>query len=619
LEIYYQHTMKAFSNLKRDFRTRYKPRGRDMRRGNAQALDEDDSESLRPDTAMTQDSVMSTREDIMSDAHFANLAYRSQQVIGESIQPTERPDGRIDSSAKGRETQDEGEVIEYTEPFVFEKLPDRETAVDMPSALEEPQNQAATEDTDSNTPEEPQDQAPTQDTEPSAPEESEAQEAMPEDTDLDLQNQEEEATEDLSPLTFEEAQAIRDQSYLAFASEEEDDFTDGPARFVLGVDGIKQCAALVLTYELSQKIQKAIHGQREYVRVENASLSQIQALSRLEGDVRRQVASCNTRLAIMEEENRLDSEDAQNLEQQRAKLELMVEDVQGRRKAVLTDVEVQGRKLRSLQAAANKHLEEAFICANLLVQEEEEAEPEIEDLDMAQEYEAFCRRLESANDEPFEAAAPPLDLTSEHLQVALPSEEEQTRQNHINALWASKETLEQARRDFEEREIQRAHELNANMVAADNGEAPTDDSPEAFDVRWVLRYRELTKALIEAETAYAETKRTAFEAGVPLPFVDNETVCEAMDGDDDGLGYTISKEQELVASAPSPIVRRWLAKVPEGVEVGSPSFGSEIRSDGDDWEAEEVEISDSRSMLAEGRERARIDRWRKACGDAKGE
>jgi hypothetical protein len=506
LETYYQHTMKAFSNLKRDFRTRYKPRGRDRRRGNAQALGEDDSESLRPDTAMTQDSVMSTREDIISDAHLANPAYCPQQVIEESMQPTERLDGRIDSSAKGKETQDEGEVIEYTEPFVFEKIPDRETAVEdtMPSAPKELQNQAAMEDTDPGTPEEFQDQATMQDTDPDALEDSKVQEAMPSDTDLDLQNQEEEQTQEaLEPLTFEEAQAIRDQSYLAFASEEEDDFTDGPARFVLGVDGIKQCAALLLTYELSQKIQKAIHGQREYVRVENASLSQRQALSRLEGDVRRQVASCNTRLAIMEEENRLDSEDAQNLEQQRAKLELMVEDVQGRRKAVLTDVKVQGRKLRSLQAAANKHLEEAFICANLLVQEEEEAEPEIEDLDTAQEYKAFCRRLESANDGPFEAAAPPLDLTSEHLQVALPSEEEQAHQNHINALWASKETLEQARRDFEEREIQRSHELNANMVAADNGETPTDDSPEAFDVRWVLRYRELTRALIEAETAYA--------------------------------------------------------------------------------------------------------------------
>jgi hypothetical protein len=96
-----------------------------------------------------------------------------------------------------------------------------------------------------------------------------------------------------------------------------------------------------------------------------------------------------------------------------------------------------------------------------------------------------------------------------------------------------------------------------------------------------------------------------------LPFEDNETVCEAMD--DEGLGYTISKEQELVASVPSPIVRRWLDKVPEGVEVESPSFGDRGRSESDEWEAEEVGISDSVSLVAEGRERARIDRWRKAC------
>jgi hypothetical protein len=159
---------------------------------------------------------------------------------------------------------------------------------------------------------------------------------------------------------------------------------------------------------------------------------------------------------------------------------------------VLTDVEVQARKLRSLQAAANEHLEEAFVCANLLVQEEEEPEPETEDLDMAQEYEAFCRKLESVNDETFEDAAPPLDMTGEHLQVAPPSEEEQARQNVINALWASKETLDQARRDFEERDIRRAQELNANKVAAENGESTSDDSPEDFDVRRVQRYREIS-------------------------------------------------------------------------------------------------------------------------------
>ena len=97
-----------------------------------------------------------------------------------------------------------------------------------------------------------------------------------------------------------------------------------------------------------------------------------------------------------------------------------------------------------------------------------------------------------------------------------------------------------------------------------------------------------------------------------MPFEDNETVCEAID-EDEGHGYTISKEQELVASVPSPTVRRWLDKVPEGVEVGSPSFGDGGRSESDEWEAEEVGISDSVSLVAEGRERARIDRWRQAC------
>lgn len=74
-----------------------------------------------------------------------------------------------------------------------------------------------------------------------------------------------------------------------------------------------------------------------------------------------------------------------------------------------------------------------------------------------------------------------------------------------------------------------------------------------------------------------------------------------------------------MASVPSPTVRLWLDKVPEGVEVGSPSFGDGARSDTEEWEAEEVGISDSVSLVAEGRERARIDRWRKACVEEKQE
>lgn len=34
----------------------------------------------------------------------------------------------------------------------------------------------------------------------------------------------------------------------------------------------------------------------------------------------------------------------------------------------------------------------------------------------------------------------------------------------------------------------------------------------------------------------------------------------------------------------------------------------------DDWDARPVELSDSISMVAEGRDRVRIDRWYTTCG-----
>jgi len=404
---------------------------------------------------------------------------------------------------------------------------------------------------------------------------------------------------------------MRNPFYVTFNVEEEDDYTAGPARFILAADGVNNCAAFLMTFDLSQAIQEAVHAQREYLRMETAGLFHRQSLWRLEHAVQREIASCNTRLAIMEEEGRLESEDAGKLERQLANLNLMVQDVQARRQKTHSELEDKARQLRSLQATVNGHFEDAFIHAHLLAQEEQEAEPEIEEMDLMQEYETFCRKLDHANDNYSDITVPPLDTNRDHLAVPPPSEEEQARQEVINALWAAKETLDLARRDFEEREETRAREFQENQDAADRGEPTTDATPDDFDMRWVVRYGELTRDLINAEAAYAEVKRVAFEAGVPLPFEDNETVCEAMD--EDGVGYTTSKEQELVASVPSPTVRRWLDKVPEGVEVGSPSFGDGARSDADEWEAEEVGISDSVSLVAEGRERARIDRWRKAC------
>jgi hypothetical protein len=418
--------------------------------------------------------------------------------------------------------------------------------------------------------------------------------------------------EPVQELTAEEAQAIRDQTYITFESEDAEDYTQGPVRFVLATDGVQDCVVLLMTMDLSVRIQSALRMQHAFEQAERAGLRQRQTYMRFEKKVKAEIANCRAKIANVRD---VDAEKEEELQNQLEILELLLDDVQSRRQTVHVHLETQGEELRDVQAAANALIEEAYIYAGLAQENQEEHDSVSQDLDLETEYAAFVDKLKNANDLDMVAVAPPLDTSRDYDdEVLAPTEEEKARQEIINTLWASKEALEQARRDFEEREITRAREFQANKAAADRGEPTTDATPDDFDVRWVLRYAELTRDLINAEAAYADVKRTAFEAGVPLPFEDNETVCEAMD-EDDGVGYTISKEQELVASVPSPTVRRWLDKVPEGGEVGSPSFGDGVRSgsESDEWEAEEVGISDSVSLVAEGRERARIDRWRKAC------
>lgn len=182
----------------------------------------------------------------------------------------------------------------------------------------------------------------------------------------------------------------------------------------------------------------------------------------------------------------MDTEDGQKLEQQLTNLQLMLPDIQNRKQKTSVDVDMRAKQLRNLQAAVNARLEEASVCARLVAPHVEEPEPEIEKLDVSQEYLGFCQRLEGPDDTVFEDAVLPLDNNRDYLKVPPPSEEEQAREEVVNSLWAAKEVLDLAHREFDNRENDRAREYQANVEAAGQGEATTDDSPEAFDVRWAM-------------------------------------------------------------------------------------------------------------------------------------
>ena len=62
---------------------------------------------------------------------------------------------------------------------------------------------------------------------------------------------------------------------------------------------------------------------------------------------------------------------------------------------------------------------------------------------------------------------------------------------------------------------------------------------------------------------------------------------------------------------PSPKIKVWLIAIPE---LASPSFDERTEEEEDEWEASDIEISDSVSLVAEGAERKKIDNWRRVCG-----
>ena len=399
-------------------------------------------------------------------------------------------------------------------------------------------------------------------------------------------------------------QAIRDQAYIYIQPEQPEDYTVGPARMVISNDGVEECPALLMTYELSTRIQRASRAQRDFARSEQDALRQREVLSNFEIDLEHQIASHSTKLAIFEEES--PSEEQKALEEELEILELMLNNAKDRRQAVKANLETKANMLLEMQASAIAILEDAFIQARLLEPEIDEPDTPIEELDLENEYQDFRRTLEQS-DEENEVEPEPLHTGNEHLQhfdpaIAEWEHEQEKKQEYL----AARKRLQEAQSAFDRRDGDSDMQRQANYEAVEHSMEAADATPEDFDMRWLKRTQELTRELIDAEVAVAEAKADAIRLGADIAEQDQESGFVSNFED----GYRTSFEQEQIASVPLPKVENWLSSVPEAT---SPSF-NDREEDGDEWEADDVEISDSVSLVAEGAERRRIDKWRQVCG-----
>ncbi|KAI6843340.1 hypothetical protein KC332_g3580 [Hortaea werneckii] len=353
----------------------------------------------------------------------------------------------------------------------------------------------------------------------------------------------------------EEQQAIRNASYIVSTGEEPDDYTEGPARLVAASDGIKDCAALLLTWELSARIQQVVQAQRDHHRSRQKAVRQLEVALNFEMDLETEIANHDLGFLCW----RLKSSPTKGLSQ--------AADFQRTSETAA---------LAEVQSAVTVVLEEAFVHAQL-VTSDIAGMPDLPDLDLQTEYLNYRSTQHEDGDNTNAYGVAPLDTNDEHLQAAPLSEEEQKKKDPADLFYTAQARLLKAQDAFDSREARREQEWQANVDAGTRGEEVRDATPEDFDIRWLKHVQELTREVIDAEAELAEAKRAALEAGIDV--ANDEADSGFLDDVEDGC--LLSKEQELVDTAAGSTVKGWLDRLPSD-KLDSPVLRSD--ADVDEWE-----------------------------------
>ena len=152
-------------------------------------------------------------------------------------------------------------------------------------------------------------------------------------------------------------------------------------------------------------------------------------------------------------------------------------------------------------------------------------------------------------------------------------------------------------------------ESRHSRFARERFDAERSDQAETssvLDARQCHQTQVLTRAVIEAEKEFQDAKDAFLKAGHQPP----GSGLSSGFIDDVNDGYRLSLEKDMIEHVDKRRIHGWLSSLPEPgpdiSEVNSASPTPEV----DDWECEEVDFCDSWSLVADGADRRRIDRWR---------
>ncbi|KAI7476367.1 hypothetical protein KC351_g9490 [Hortaea werneckii] len=393
--------------------------------------------------------------------------------------------------------------------------------------------------------------------------------------------------------------------------------SDGPTKLVLASDGSKPCMAIIPSTDLAIRLEETIIESREVNNAEDVYLPSITKLGDMcesfeeeIKDIRSAIARFQTHSRHTDVERRIEV-----LIQRAASLE------KKKRWAEKKKAQYE-RLLKNKQATQRSnvlymlaYLDDAFVESKLvdplpLPTPSKQGESKIAFSDTASCREAFelgenaQENSEALDERSMQSRSSGIPIWEDPAyDLYEPAPKKATTEAEA-VIWSYESAMTRLRvmqQDFDGREERFEREAWERMERQAAGEEV--ESILAFDHRQIQKTRELANRLTEAEDLVEAAKTHAVAMGVQIP----ASYIESGFVDDVDDGYRISSEAREAASVDRDSIAKWMTEVPEEDLEGMTNV------DVDDWDCRSVAISESVSMVAEGSDRRRIDKWRSMC------
>lgn len=367
-------------------------------------------------------------------------------------------------------------------------------------------------------------------------------------------------------------------------------FTEGPPQFVIAKDGSKDCVALLMSEGFLAKMRDLFQAERDISALDGPIYHANMDAKSIESAVKKAKES----LEIGENEEKV--EEYQTFIEQRS-AELLR--INRRRNELEKERELVQGKLELSRSHTQWVLETAMRKADYLGPEK--PLPAILLRDEGIEYpEENVGALE--HEMPVQSPAVSVASDPEEVEV---SEEESQRRAAYDEFIDRSQLLDAVRTDFDDQRDNYRENLAMFQQKVEAGTSKMSRS--AFDRRSVQYGQQLTRALIDAEEAFEEARERAQALGA----ISSDYGHEFYYGAEYEESWPENKIAEYNASQDWSFIEGWMDDIPPTDTTNQADVESVV--DVDEWDAEEVDVNDSISVIDCEEYRQDIDRYRRIC------